>query len=162
MEIRSLDHRNMHWAESFMRKNWGGDFIVSRGKTYYIQRLKGYVAYVENEPKGIIAYNHQGRECEIILLESLLENRGIGTQLIKAVEDTMAKQKCERIWLITTNDNLHALGFYQKRGYSLVAIHRNALEVSRRIKPQIPLIGMDGIPLRDEIELEKRLDTWSE
>jgi hypothetical protein len=43
---------------------------------------------------------------------------------------------------------------YQKRGFVLVAIHRNALAQSRKIKPQIPLIGDHGIPLRDEIELE--------
>jgi hypothetical protein len=63
---------------------------------------------------------------------------------------------CKR--LITTNDNLNALRFYQKRGLALVAVHRNALEESRRIKPEIPLIGSDGIPLRDEIELEIMLD----
>jgi hypothetical protein len=39
----------------------------------------------------------------------------------------------------------------------LVAVHRNAVEQARRIKPQIPAVGSDGIPLRDEIELEKRL-----
>jgi hypothetical protein len=56
--------------------------------------------------------------------------------------------------LITTNDNLHALGFYQKRGFRLVAVHSNALAASRKIKPSIPDFGMHGIPLRDEIELE--------
>ncbi|MBK9123270.1 MAG: GNAT family N-acetyltransferase, partial [Chloroflexi bacterium] len=62
-----------------------------------------------------------------------------------------------RLWLITTNDNLDALRFYQKRGWHLVAVHRDALNESRRLKPQIPIIGMDGIPLRDEIELEMTL-----
>jgi ribosomal protein S18 acetylase RimI-like enzyme len=61
---------------------------------------------------------------------------------------------CKRLWLITTNDNLHALRFYQRRGMHIAAVHVNALEESRRIKPEIPLMGMDGIPLRDEIELE--------
>lgn len=63
-------------------------------------------------------------------------------------------ENCFRLWLITTNDNLAAIGYYQKRGFSLVAVHRNALEEARKIKPTIPLIGIDGIPLRDEIELE--------
>ena len=47
--------------------------------------------------------------------------------------------------------------FYQKRGFVLVAVHRNALAESRRLKPEIPLIGIDDIPLRDEIELEMEL-----
>lgn len=61
------------------------------------------------------------------------------------------------MWLITTNDNTVALRFYQKRGFVLAAIHRNALEESRRLKPSIPLVGIDGIPIRDETELEKFL-----
>ena len=63
----------------------------------------------------------------------------------------------QRLWLVTTNDNLAALKFWQKRGYRLVAVHRNAIAQARRIKPQIPITGQDGIPIRDEIELEKRL-----
>ncbi len=59
--------------------------------------------------------------------------------------------------MITTNDNLRALGFYQKRGTVLVAVYRNAMDAARKLKPQIPMIGMNGIPLRDEIELETLL-----
>jgi ribosomal protein S18 acetylase RimI-like enzyme len=64
---------------------------------------------------------------------------------------------CRRVWLITTNDNLEALGFYQKRGFVLAALHRNAMAETRRFKPNIPLIGMGGIPLRDELELERKI-----
>lgn len=64
---------------------------------------------------------------------------------------------CQRVFLITTNDNLNALGFYQKRGFELVAVHRGAVNESRKAKPSIPLIGYDGILLRDEIELEMLL-----
>ena len=65
-----------------------------------------------------------------------------------------AKENCRRLFLITTNDNLNALGFYQKRGFEMVSINRGAVNESRKIKPGIPLIGMNNIPLRDEIELE--------
>ncbi len=64
-----------------------------------------------------------------------------------------------RLVVVTTNDNLNALRFYQKRGFILVQLRPNALARSRQLKPQIPLVGMDGIPLRDEIELEMDLDT---
>jgi hypothetical protein len=33
-------------------------------------------------------------------------------------------------------------------------LYCNALDHARKIKPEIPLIGMDGIPLKHEIELE--------
>ena len=74
--------------------------------------------------------------------------------LIDAVKEIAAAAGCKRIWLITTNDNTAALRFYQKYGLALVAVHRNAVEASRRLKPEIPLTGNDGIPIRDEIELE--------
>ena len=74
-----------------------------------------------------------------------------------AVRDTAIKARCRRLWLLTANDNLSALRFYQKWGLHIVAVYPNALEKSRRLKPEIPLLGREGIPLRDEIELEMTL-----
>lgn len=88
-------------------------------------------------------------------MNAVIHNKGIGTALLRTVEKVGQKLKLKKIRLITTNDNVDALRFYQKRGFSIVAIHRNALEFSRKLKPEIPLIGNYGIPLRDEIELEK-------
>ena len=53
--------------------------------------------------------------------------------------------------------NLNALQFYQKRGFDIVKLHINAVKQSRKIKPEIPLIGFNGIPIRHEIELEMNL-----
>ena len=97
-------------------------------------------------------------ECELISLDSLVEGIGVGTRLIEAVRGAAVSAGCRRLWLITTNDNTVALRFYQKRGFELATVHRNALDASRRLKPSIPRIGIDGIPLRDEIELEMRLE----
>jgi len=95
--------------------------------------------------------------CEIISLNSLKENRGVGTALIDEVIKAARQQNCRRIFLVTTNDNLHALGFYQRRGFALAGIRRRAVDEARKIKPGIPLIGMNGIGLHDEIELEMSL-----
>ncbi|NLJ25121.1 MAG: GNAT family N-acetyltransferase, partial [Firmicutes bacterium] len=70
------------------------------------------------------------------------------------VKRVAADKGCKRVWVITTNDNVAAIRFYQLRGFSLVALYRNALEEARKLKPEIPLIGIDGIPVRDEVELE--------
>jgi ribosomal protein S18 acetylase RimI-like enzyme len=87
----------------------------------------------------------------------MVEGIGVGTALIAAVRTIAVRSKCRRVWVITTNDNLHALRFYQRKGFSLVALHPKALDQSRKLKPEIPLIGLDGIPLRDELELEMLL-----
>jgi hypothetical protein len=67
------------------------------------------------------------------------------------------KHGSRNIWMVTSNDNLDALRFYQRRGYRLVTVHAGAIDMARRLKPSIPPIGNHGIPLRDEIELGKRL-----
>jgi len=125
---------------------------------YHPQDLPGFVAIQEGEKVGLVTYNIEGESCEVVTIDSIRPSSGVGTALIEAVRDIAIKSRCKRLWLITTNDNLNALRFYQKRGFVLVAVHRNALDVSRKLKPEISLIGDDGIPLRDEIELEMMLD----
>jgi hypothetical protein len=83
--------------------------------------------------------------------------RGDRTALIDAVKERAKAKGCKRLWLITTNDNLNALGFYQRRGFRLIALYPNALEASRKLKPQIPMKAANGIPIRDELELELEL-----
>lgn len=112
---------------------------------------------VDGEVKGIITYNIENNECEIVSLDSLYENVGIGSELINQVVNEANINGCKRVWLITTNDNTHAIRYYQKRGFNMVAIHRNAINESRKIKPQIPITGFDGIPILHEIEFEKML-----
>jgi GNAT superfamily N-acetyltransferase len=146
------------WVSRFIAEHWGAEIVVSRGVVYHPQDLPGFVAIQEGEKVGLVTYNIVGESCGIVTIDSIRPSSGVGTALIEAVRGIAIKSRCKRLWLITTNDNLNALRFYQKRGFVLVAVHRNALDVSRKLKPEIPLIGDDGIPLRDEIELETMLD----
>ena len=154
LPINADDHE---WIAQFMHEQWGSDKAVSRGLVHYPQSLPGFIALHESEKVGLVTYNIVEGSCEIVTLNSTLPSSGVGTALIEAVWDIAIKSGCKRLWLITTNDNLNALRFYQKRGFVLVAVHRNALEQSRKLKPEISLVGNDGIPLRDEIELEMML-----
>ncbi|MEW6686777.1 MAG: GNAT family N-acetyltransferase [Candidatus Edwardsbacteria bacterium] len=156
-QIQSLNQEWRDWANHLIENHWGSTRIVTRGRIHHAEILPGFVARQENKPVGLVTYRIEGEEYEIITLDSLLEGIGIGSALLDAVKKTAISAKCRRLWLITTNDNLNALRFYQKRGFSLVAVHRNALEQSRRLKPEIPLVGLNGILLRDEIELEMLL-----
>jgi len=157
MNIRLLTANDLPRLRKFWRENWGDEFVVAHGVIYHPDTLDGFVAFDGDEWIGEVTYTFSDDECEIVSLDSLREGQGIGTKLINAVVDESKKRNCKRVFLITTNDNLHALGFYQKRGFELVAVHRGAVNESRKIKPGIPLIGMNNIPLRDEIELEMNL-----
>jgi N-acetylglutamate synthase-like GNAT family acetyltransferase len=95
--------------------------------------------------------------CEIVTIDSVREGIGVGSALVDAVVQKAREADCRRVWLVTTNDNLQMFRFAQKRGFALVAVHPRAVEASRKLKPEIPLLGIDGIPIRDELELELRL-----
>jgi GNAT superfamily N-acetyltransferase len=153
-EIVEISPEYREWAKGLIRDHWGSPEIVTRGMVHDISRLPGFVAVVQGEPAGLATYSIQDEESEMVSLDSLMEGIGIGSALVGAVARKARALGCRRLWLITTNDNLDAIYFYQKRGFHLVAVHRNALEQTRRLKPSLPMIGIDGIPLRDEIELE--------
>lgn len=175
--IRPLQREDREWVAHFFDEHWGSTQMVTRGKLYYGHLLPGFVAerakplepekqeeldddateenpIVTMEKIGLLTYNVEGKECEIISLDSIEKNIGIGSALVAELLDAAKESGIKRVWLITTNDNLAAMRFWQKRGFEFVAIHKNAIEAARRLKPQIPITGIDGISIRDEIELE--------
>jgi ribosomal protein S18 acetylase RimI-like enzyme len=141
----------------FWREHWGDNFMVAHGVIYRPENLSGFIALDDDHWVGLITYSFLGSDCEIVSLDSLREGQGIGSRLIQSVIAEANRAGSRRLFLITTNDNLEALGFYQKRGFELVRVNRGAIQESRRIKPGIPLIGQHSIPLRDEIEMEMAL-----
>jgi ribosomal protein S18 acetylase RimI-like enzyme len=157
IEIRPVAEADREWIGDLLTAWWGSPRIVTRGRVHDAIVLPGFVARLDGERAGLVTYDITGGSCELVTLNSTREGQGVGSALIEAVIAAAREARCARLWLITTNDNLAALRFYQKRGFHLVAVHCGALEASRRLKPEIPLTGMDGIPLRDEIELERRL-----
>ncbi len=138
-------------------ENWASTIIVTRGISYEAENLPGFVAEINGKRFGLLTYNIKNEEIKIVTMYAIEERKGIGTSLLEEIESLAKQKNCKRLWLITTNDNVDALRFYQKRGYEIKAVHRHAIEESRKIKPQIPLIGNYGIPIRDEIEMEKLL-----
>jgi len=141
-----------------MAEHWGAETVVVHDTIYRPADLPGWVAWLGDERVGLLTYQFHAGDCEIMTLDSLHPGIGVGTALVTAARQAAQAAGCRRLWLVTTNDNLNALRFYQKRGLRLVAVHPGAVERARRLKPEIPLIGADGIPLRDEIELEIALE----
>lgn len=152
--IRALTAADRGWLRALITRRWGAEIVVVHGAVYRPHALDGFVAEQDGAPAGVLTYHVAGDACEIVTLDSLREGMGIGTALIAAAREVAQQSGCGRLWLITTNDNTHALRFYQRRGFVLAALRRDAVSTARRIKPEIPLIGDDGIPIRDEIELE--------
>lgn len=152
--IHPLGAADRAWVRDLLTARWGAPIVVVHGASIAADALPGFCARLAGEEvAGLVTYQIAGEACEIVSLDSLHAGRGVGSALIDAVVATARAAGCCRVWLITTNDNLPALGFYQRRGFRLVAVHPGAVDAARAIKPQIPLVGLDGIPLHDELEL---------
>jgi ribosomal protein S18 acetylase RimI-like enzyme len=152
--LRPLQPADAAWVARHIAEQWGSEVVVAHSAIYLTAELPGFVAEADGEAVGLLTHRIDGGACEIVTLDSQRAGQGIGTALIDAAKDAARQAGCGRLWLVTTNDNTHALRFYQKRGFILAALHRDAVAASRAIKPEIPMIGNDGIPIRDEIELE--------
>lgn len=144
---------------SFLKKHWGSPEIVSKGKKVDASKLPRIV--VRNEKGkllGLATYtvDKESLSCELVTIDAVFKRKGIGSGLLNAIEEVAREEGYHHVWLITTNDNPEAAAFYVKRGYRLIRINLDALEHSRKLKPQIPLIGNYGIPLRDEWVFEKK------
>ena len=157
MNIRRLTSEDLSRLRQFWVEHWGAVFMVAHGEIYRPEQLDGFVVEEYHEWVGLVTFVIKDNEMEVTSLDSLREGQGIGTELMNRVMNEAQLQNCKRVFLITTNDNLNALGFYQRRGFELVKIYRGAMNESRKIKPGIPLIGENNIPLRDELELEMML-----
>jgi len=157
LEVRSAATGDREWIEKVVEEYWGSSIVVSRGRVHAPADLPGFVAFKNGFRCGLATYRVDDGECEVVTLNTVLEGEGVGTALVAAVREAAREASCGRLWLITTNDNTDSLRFYQKKGFRLAAIHRDAIEASRKLKPEIPGRGRDNIPILDEIELEMDL-----
>jgi ribosomal protein S18 acetylase RimI-like enzyme len=155
--LRRLSRGDLPRLRQFWMEHWGGEEMIARGHIYRPEQLEGFVIEEEQEWIGLLTFLVKDGECEVTSLNSLRQGQGLGSKLIDQVVEEARTQGCMRLFLITTNDNLNALGFYQRRGFEIAAVYRGAVNESRKLKPGIPLVGYNNIPLRDEIELEMSL-----
>ena len=157
MSIRRIDSQSRKQTDEFIISRWFGLQMVVHGTVHDLHQAEGFVSLSDDAIIGMVTYEITDGTMEILSLDSLHENRGTGTDLVNAAIEEARKRDCRRILLFTTNDNTHALRFWQKRGFDLVRLYRNALDESRKLKPAIPMAGIDGIPLKHELELEMYL-----
>ncbi len=154
MRVRSFEPGDIAWAESLLG-GMGGRLQARRDEVVDVLDASGFVAEHNGEPIGILTYAGRNDGTEILYVETTARQRGVGSALIQALVRLVGTK--QRIWVVTTNDNLDALRFYQRRGFAFREVRVGAVDRAREtIKPLLPLVGDYGIPLRDEVELELR------
>lgn len=154
--IRLIEKTDKNWIKKVMINAWGSEMIVA-SKLFNALTLPGFIAEIDNKPTGIVTFDITDGKLEIVSLNSILEGRGIGSALIEKVKKLAREKNLKSTWLVTSNDNVDSLKFYQKRGFRITKVYPDAIDEARKIKPEIPKIGNYGIPLKDALELEYKI-----
>jgi ribosomal protein S18 acetylase RimI-like enzyme len=141
-----------------LKAEWGGGTeVTGHGVLYDAAELPGLLAERDGAVVGLLTYHVSDGALEVVTINAPARRAGVGTVLLAAAVDVARELALDRVWLITTNDNLDALRFYQRRGMRIAAVAPGAVDAARALKPSIPAVGAYGIGLHDELTLELRL-----
>lgn len=155
--IENITPNNRAEVTNFIIDHWYTCEMVVRNTRFDLSKAEGLLMRENGKIIALLTYRVAENFCEILSLDSLAEHRGNARALLKRLETVAKSRGCLKIAVITTNDNLNALKFYQKYGFDIIKLHRFAVKEARKIKPEIPLFSDDGIPIMHEIELELKL-----
>lgn len=153
-DVVELTEDDKGWVQRTLKAYWASTVQVSRGRAIQADELPGFKALHGGDTVGLLTYRVEDGACEIVTHNALAGHGGIGSCLLNAVRQKARALDCSRLWCITTNDNTPAMRFYQRRDFNIVALHKDAVIEARRLKPEIPDVGLDGIRIRHEIEME--------
>ena len=156
--IRDVEPSDREWVRSFLKQHFHSTKVVSRQVLHHADELPGLIAVYQGQASGLLTYSLRNDEFEVVSLHAAIAGQGLGSRLLEAARERARDLGCRRLWLITTNDNEPAIGFYRRRGMHLAAVHRGAIAESRKLKPEISRFGVGGRPIDDEIEFELVLE----
>ena len=157
IRIRPINDGDRPMLAWLVAELWGSELVAVHGSVLQPAEMPGFIAERSRRVVGLLTYQLVGDMLEIVTLNAIERRVGIGTLLIEAAADAARHFGCREVRLTTTNDNVDALRFYQRRGFRLAELRPGAVDRSREQKPQIPRVGDYGIPLHDEIDLTLRV-----
>jgi N-acetylglutamate synthase-like GNAT family acetyltransferase len=162
--IRPIEEEDRDQLAALIHGSWGTTRMATRGRLLDVSQVPGFIAQDDaGQWLGVAGYEVEGPALEVVLLEAFVPQQGAGAALLAACVEVARRHELRRLWLITTNDNTDALRFYQRRGFVMIALHRDAVTRAREtIKPEIGASGAHDIPIRDEIELELPHAIWTD
>lgn len=158
IHVRSAQPADREAITDILTTSWGGTTtLVVHGTAYNAADLPAMLAEQDGRVVGLLTYDLSDQGLEVVSLNALVPRIGVGGALLDAAAQVAREAGSRRVWVVTSNDNLDALRFYQRRGMRIVGVSPGAVDAARALKPSIPLVGAYGIELHDELTLELRL-----
>jgi ribosomal protein S18 acetylase RimI-like enzyme len=157
VRIRAVHDRDRPMLSWLVAELWGSEVVAVHGTNFRPAELGGFIAERGGRIVGLVTYDLAGTMLEVVTLNAIERRTGVGTLLMDAAANKARRNGCSEVRLTTTNDNVDALRFYQRRGFRLAELRPGAVDRSRLEKPEIPRTGDYGIPLHDEIDLSLRI-----
>ncbi len=157
IEIRPASEVDPEALLEFVVEAWGAETVVGHEEVMYPARHAGFVALRDGKITGHVTYRGDGDLCEITTIQAFPRQGGVGSMLLDAVLEEARGDGYSIVWLTTTNDNLDAIRFYQRRGFRITRVRPGAVDRARELKPEIPEVGMYGIRMSDELDLALEL-----
>ncbi|HEY1572964.1 MAG TPA: GNAT family N-acetyltransferase [Pseudonocardiaceae bacterium] len=157
IDVRPAGSDDASYIHGTLADGFGDTVVVGHGEMIDAAAQPTLVAWRGDERVGLLTYRSHPDQtaCEIVTINTTTPGIGAGAALIDAVRERARRSGAVRLWLVTTNDNTHALRFYQRNGFDLTALSYDAVTLARALKPSIPEV-LDGIALRHELVLERR------
>jgi ribosomal protein S18 acetylase RimI-like enzyme len=143
-------------ALELFRRDFGRTSIASFGEVIPLSETSTIVAEMQGDVSGALAWRPRENALQIVALatEPMWQRSGVGGHLVAEAEVVARRTGATRVVLATTNDNLPALYFYQRRGYRITDVVRDAW----RDHAELTIgVGFASIPVLDELRLEKTL-----
>lgn len=157
VEVSELQDEDRHWVRERLGDAFGSPRVVSYGVLYEADSLPGLVARHDGHVAGFLTYDIRQDAMEIVALVSTVRGKGVGEALLNAAKERARGLGCRRLWLVTTNDNTPAQKLYEEWGLRRVEVREGAIEEARKLKPEIPIQGVDGVRIEDEWVYEMSL-----
>jgi ribosomal protein S18 acetylase RimI-like enzyme len=139
----------------FVKRFWKEEEQLTFNRKFIVAELPAYLAKSGSDVIGFVSFAEL-RDAIIIVALGILpkyQNARVGKSLIEKVETEAKRLGKKKLLVSTSNDDLPALAFYQSLGFQIYEVKPNVIAE----KHGMVLKGIGGLPIRDEIRLQKLL-----
>jgi ribosomal protein S18 acetylase RimI-like enzyme len=111
----------------FVKRFWGEEEQLAFGRNFVVAELPAFVAKARSGVLGFVSFVEKGDAVIIVAVGVLpqYQGSGLGTGLIRKVENEAKRLGKRRMLVATSNDDLPALAFYQALGFQVFEVKPN-------------------------------------